>query len=65
MVPRAISKIFENVRDNPENSYTIRISHLEIYNEQLFDLLGDQSVSHETKVPLLIYEEENGLLKLK
>ncbi|KAA8498582.1 Kinesin-like protein KIF11 [Porphyridium purpureum] len=39
VIPRAISHIFSYLREHHEE-YTVRVSHLELYNEQLSDLLS-------------------------
>ena len=40
MAPRALGQIFREVNNRPEYQYTVRFSCLEIYNENLFDLLA-------------------------
>ncbi|KAI8614007.1 P-loop containing nucleoside triphosphate hydrolase protein [Chytriomyces sp. MP71] len=40
LIPRAISHIFREVAERPQMAYTIRISYLEIYNENVVDLLA-------------------------
>eukprot|EP00747_Dinoflagellata_sp_TGD_P051244 gnl/TRDRNA2_/TRDRNA2_147228_c0_seq2.p1 gnl/TRDRNA2_/TRDRNA2_147228_c0~~gnl/TRDRNA2_/TRDRNA2_147228_c0_seq2.p1 ORF type:complete len:324 (+),score=46.54 gnl/TRDRNA2_/TRDRNA2_147228_c0_seq2:183-1154(+) len=41
IVPLAVNQIFTNICSNPEVQYIMKVSHCEIYNEQIFDLLGD------------------------
>lgn len=41
IIPRAITQIFQEIGGLSENDFEIRVSYLEIYNEQLFDLLSD------------------------
>lgn len=45
---RAISGIFQHVQQDAEHSYAVRVSYVEVYNENLFDLLDlkDASLSH-------------------
>ena len=46
MVPRAITRLFEELQSNPDLIRTVRMTYLEIYNERIFDLLnpgGDPS----------------------
>ncbi|KAJ3066811.1 Kinesin-like protein kif9 [Podochytrium sp. JEL0797] len=40
LIPRAISHVFKEVSERPQMACTIRISYLEIYNEQILDLLA-------------------------
>lgn len=40
VAPRALGQIFREVNNRPEYQYTVRFSCLEIYNENLFDLLA-------------------------
>ncbi|ORZ38760.1 P-loop containing nucleoside triphosphate hydrolase protein [Catenaria anguillulae PL171] len=56
IIPRAISQVFREVHDRPQYAYTIRISYLEIYNEQMVDLLipGAQAVD------MNVIEDKNG-----
>lgn len=42
IIPRAISQIFQEIGSLSDYEFVIRCSYLEIYNEQLFDLLSDQ-----------------------
>lgn len=43
-MPRTISQVFREIADRPETAYTVRISYLEIYNEQMVDLLAGSGV---------------------
>ncbi|GFR81071.1 kinesin-like protein [Elysia marginata] len=40
LIPRAISQLFRQIEDRLEYSITVRVSYMEIYNEGMFDLLG-------------------------
>lgn len=40
IIPRAISQLFSEINLQEEHQTTVRISYLEIYKEQLFDLLA-------------------------
>ena len=40
IAPRALGRIFREMADRPEWVYTARLSFLEIYNENLYDLLA-------------------------
>ena len=41
LVPRVIQQTFSDLSNYPEKSFSLRVSYMEIYNEQLFDLLSD------------------------
>ncbi|XP_075985032.1 kinesin-like protein at 61F [Anticarsia gemmatalis] len=52
IIPRALSQLFDELRlTNTE--YTVRVSYLELYNEELFDLLA----TSEDNSKLRIYED--------
>ncbi len=40
LIPRTIQHLFKEIQNRQDRSYTVRIGYLEIYNEQLFDLLA-------------------------
>ncbi len=68
---RSISNVFRGVQQDTENTYIIRVSYIEIYNEQLFDLLdfseAPESV-HGVASPqkeLVIQENDHGRRKKK
>ncbi|XP_013397459.1 kinesin-like protein KIN-7L [Lingula anatina] len=42
IIPLAMNAIFEGIEGTPEREYLLRVSYLEIYNEQLCDLLSDE-----------------------
>ena len=46
IIPRALSRVFAEVKADPKVQYVIRVSYMEIYNEVAYDLL-DQA--QETK----------------
>lgn len=41
IIPRAINQLFVETGRHYDMDFTISASYLEIYNEQIFDLLGD------------------------
>lgn len=53
IIPRSVRHIFKHL-DNQGSEYTVRVSFLELYNEELIDLLGN---SHDA--PLKIYEDRD------
>eukprot|EP01029_Cantina_marsupialis_P022524 TRINITY_DN549_c2_g1_i5.p1 TRINITY_DN549_c2_g1~~TRINITY_DN549_c2_g1_i5.p1 ORF type:complete len:917 (-),score=156.06 TRINITY_DN549_c2_g1_i5:1936-4686(-) len=40
IIPRSIYRIFKELQKNPDGEYSVRVSYLEVYNEQLDDLLS-------------------------
>ena len=61
MIPRAIYTIFEALNDeNIANDYKVTVSHLEIYNEQLRDLLANDPVA---ELQLLQQQQEQQIMQ--
>ncbi|CAG8453065.1 5288_t:CDS:2, partial [Rhizophagus irregularis] len=66
IVPRAITKLFadlcERKEKNPSYEYEVYVSFLELYNEDLIDLLNPQSRENNKKgkSDLMIREDANG-----
>lgn len=58
IIPKAIDEIFieltEKINDNPDLSFTVYCSFLQIYNEKLYDLFQDR----EQSKPLIIREDK-------
>lgn len=40
IIPRAISQVFKEISEQPQLDVTVRVSYLEIYNENMVDLLA-------------------------
>lgn len=40
IIPRALSHLFDELRTLGGQEYSVRVSFLELYNEELFDLLS-------------------------
>ncbi|XP_036289551.1 kinesin-like protein KIF27 isoform X4 [Pipistrellus kuhlii] len=56
IIPRAIQEIFQNISENPSTDFKIKVSYIEVYKEELRDLL-----ELETSVKdLHIREDEKG-----
>jgi len=53
IIPRAMFNIFEQLSKSQDIEFSVRVSFLELYNEELFDLLG----SSEDALRLKIYED--------
>ena len=56
IMPRAVQQLFEIMSANRNREYTIRVSYVEIYKEELYDLLDLDTVSKD----LNIREDNNG-----
>ena len=63
IIPRALAQIFQNVTDNPDISVNVRISYLEIYNEQLRDLLVPDSDAAKTELQIVDTNGKNPAVK--
>lgn len=53
IIPRAVKQVFDHLRSITDE-HSVRVSHLELYNEQLSDLLGPEDVINDT---LRMYED--------
>ena len=64
VIPRAVQQIFETLdRDNQE--YSVKVTYLELYNEELTDLLAPEEYSkvvidEKIKKPLALMEDGKG-----
>ncbi|KAI9137246.1 P-loop containing nucleoside triphosphate hydrolase protein [Paraphysoderma sedebokerense] len=57
IIPRALSRIFKGIADRPQMATTVKISYLEIYNEQMIDLLKPNFDGSES---MTVIEDKNG-----
>jgi kinesin family member 6/9 len=59
IIPRTIQHLFKEIQNRPDRSYTVRIGYLEIYNEQLIDLLSTMPLQNSTEFNsgLSIYDD--------
>ena len=55
VIPRSVRDIFKNIQAKPDLTYKVRLSFMELYNEQLFDLLSSKTRREETIVELREY----------
>eukprot|EP00976_Prorocentrum_cordatum_P070403 1179916-Prorocentrum_minimum.AAC.2 len=60
LVPRCIADIFNEIRVRSQVSITARISYLEIYNENFYDLLAP-----EAKADIQLQEDAKGAVQVK
>ena len=52
VIPRAVRDIFQEVGVMEDTSYILRVSFVELYNEQLFDLLSVKPRREDTMVDI-------------
>ncbi|GAX79184.1 hypothetical protein CEUSTIGMA_g6624.t1 [Chlamydomonas eustigma] len=57
LIPQAIHHIFRDIDMRVDKMYTVHVSYLEIYNDQMYDLLSDKPGSNES---LAILEDSHG-----
>ncbi|KAF1327270.1 Kinesin-like protein kif9, partial [Globisporangium splendens] len=75
---RSISSIFQQIQRDAEHSYVVRVSYVEVYNENLYDLLdfnehqhapsassGVHHPNNNTKGDLVIQENDKGQTFIK
>jgi len=65
VIPRAIAEVFRSVEADNDRAISIKISYLEIYNENMFDLLSTLPESHDADNNLTIVEETDGSVRVK
>eukprot|EP00118_Oscarella_pearsei_P007443 m.36588 g.36588 ORF g.36588 m.36588 type:complete len:779 (+) comp32263_c0_seq2:38-2374(+) len=67
IIPRAVSQIFREVDERSEQSVSVRVSYLEIYNESMFDLLSTLPDTDKASTPPMmnIVETEQGVTMVK
>ena len=55
IIPRALSHLFDELRTSVDNEFSVRVSFLELYNEEIFDLLS----AHDDTTRLRLYEDSS------
>ncbi|XP_074053839.1 kinesin-like protein KIF9 isoform X2 [Macrotis lagotis] len=61
ILPRALQQVFRMIEERPTHSITVRVSYLEIYNENLFDLLSTLPYVGNSDIPMSILESPQGI----
>ncbi|XP_071822344.1 kinesin-like protein KIF9 isoform X2 [Apostichopus japonicus] len=61
LIPRVISAVYQQIEKRVEQSVSIRISYLEIYNENMFDLLSTLPEAFVGTQQMTIIEDEYGV----
>ncbi|KAA1112563.1 Kinesin-like protein kip2 [Puccinia graminis f. sp. tritici] len=59
IIPLSVQEIFTFIRSHPEREFLLRVSYLEVYNEQIHDLLVPTTQS--TSPPVKIRQQTNGM----
>ena len=62
VIPRSVKDIFEKISDSQETEFIVKVSFMELYNEQLFDLLSTKPRREDTIVD--IREDGNKGIKI-
>merc|ERR1712066_267866 len=58
IIPRAMFDIFRKLKSNPNTQFTVKVSMLELYNEQLCDLLSDGDLQKQNHESLKIFMDD-------
>ncbi|XP_069873645.1 kinesin-like protein KIF9 isoform X3 [Dipodomys merriami] len=61
ILPRALQQVFKMIEERPTHAITVRISYLEIYNENLFDLLCTLPYVGPSVTPMSVVENPQGV----
>jgi len=62
VIPRSVRDIFKHIAENEDTEFLVKVSFMELYNEQLFDLLSTKSRREDTMVD--IREDGNKGIKI-
>ncbi|XP_072269140.1 kinesin-like protein KIF9 isoform X2 [Pyxicephalus adspersus] len=61
IIPRALQQVFKEIGEQNDNSVTVRVSYLEIYNETLFDLLSTIPEVPSSETQMTIVDDPHGV----
>lgn len=50
IIPLAVQEIMDTIAETPQRAFLIRCSYLEIYNEQITDLLADSKETEKVDI---------------
>jgi kinesin family protein 6/9 len=62
VAPRAIGHVFRVINDRPQFTFEVKVSYLEIYTENFYDLLNDNT---QPLPDLAVREDEKGSVAIK
>ncbi|CAF0873643.1 unnamed protein product [Didymodactylos carnosus] len=65
IIPRALQHIYQEINSRQDYSYSIRIAYLEIYNDQMCDLLRTVDTPNDLIQQQLSIGEDRGLVYVK
>ncbi|CAF1183759.1 unnamed protein product, partial [Didymodactylos carnosus] len=65
IIPRALQHIYQEINSRQDYSYSIRIAYLEIYNDQMCDLLRTLNTPNDYAQQQLSIGEDRGLIYVK
>ena len=65
IIPRAITRLFNEISNKPEFDFNIQISYLEIYNEIMFDLLPESGNFVGERANIEFQEDSKGNVIVK
>lgn len=57
IIPRAVSHLFSVLNSLPNCEYSVKISYIELYNEELSDLLNESIDSNKEEAKLRIFDD--------
>merc|ERR1719341_568129 len=52
VIPRSVKDIFKHIAENQDTEFLVKVSFMELYNEQLFDLLSTKTRREDTMVDI-------------
>uniref|UniRef100_A0A6I8S8W8 Kinesin-like protein n=1 Tax=Xenopus tropicalis TaxID=8364 RepID=A0A6I8S8W8_XENTR len=62
IIPRALQQVFKEIEGKSDQSITVRISYLEIYNETLYDLLSTVPDAPAPDTQMTIVDDAQGVI---
>ncbi len=65
IIPRSISRLFNEIATKPEYDFNIQVSYLEIYNEIMFDLLPEDGKFLGERANIEFQEDSKGNVSVK
>lgn len=57
LIPQGITEIFDHIENSKDKQFLLRVSYLEIYNENIYDLFAEDKDRH---TDLKIHDDEKG-----
>jgi len=65
IIPRAINQVFQEIGSHYDHEFVVNASYLEIYNEQLYDLLSDEPRDPSGGSAISIQDDAKGEVHVK